>query len=305
MFAIFKRKRSHKNVEKINQTELFISKWQEVKRSVKEYDKELFKDCVCEVYEGKHLTSEQQISARRSNSQNFETEIEIFENLKHPNLLICFGLVQITGSPLSYFIVEKSDLNLFELRKSMVPNVPNEKWIRDVLIRLMDAVSFLHSKNYIHRNICAENIGVFNHGSTVKLKNFKFAQAANRRHSAVLFNDIVQSPEYLSPESVCGLPYKGTLQDSWSVGIVLAYLIKGEYPQWELGADREIVDFLLFKADGCPYECVDSKALKDFMKMLLNVDCCKRSTVAGVVKNYIGSQNMKFVRNGNAVDAPL
>ena len=138
---------------------------------------------------------------------------------------------------------------------------------------------------------------MFDHGSKLKLTNFKFAHFANGRNSETFFNDIVQSPEYLSPETASGLPYKGVLQDSWSVGIVLAFLVTGKHPEWELGADGETVDFLLFKAEGCPYERVGGRALKDFMKMLLCAVPSRRSSVAGVVENYIGSRNMRFVRN--------
>ena len=39
MFGLFKRKKKQKNVIKTNQIELFLSKWQEVKTNIKEYDK--------------------------------------------------------------------------------------------------------------------------------------------------------------------------------------------------------------------------------------------------------------------------
>ena len=39
MFGIFRRKKTNKNVKKTNQIEMFISKWQEVKTTTKEYDK--------------------------------------------------------------------------------------------------------------------------------------------------------------------------------------------------------------------------------------------------------------------------
>ena len=146
---------------------------------------------------------------------------------------------------------------------------------------------------------------MFDRGSKLKLTNFRFAQFSNRRNSETFFSDIVQSPEYLSPETMSGLPYKGTLQDSWSVGIVLAFLVTGKYPEWELGADGETVDFLLFKSEGCPYKRLEGRAVKDFMKMLLNVVPSKRSTVAGVVKNYIGSRNMQFVRSEKGFETPL
>ena len=241
-------------------------------------------DCICNIYCGKVLTKNEQVIAHRVNSENL-IEFEIVRNLRHPNLLHHFGDVSITGSPLSYFIVENHELTLFDYRKHV--NDPSEQWIINTFLQILDAVYFIHFKGYVHRNICAENILTFNAGTKMKISNFSNASFSMNASSEAMFSDIVQAPEYLSPETVLGIPYKGFLQDAWSTGIVLSYLISGRY-HWDLALNKDYINFLLFKKDGSPFKIVKNKTLKDFLTMLLNVSPQRRSTVFGIVTNYIG-----------------
>ena len=164
------------------------------------------------------------------------------------------------------------------------------------MFQILDAVYFLHSKGYIHRNICVENIFTFNSGTKVKISNFKHADFSKNSSSDAFFSDVIQAPEYLSPEIVSGLPYRGITQDAWSVGIVLSFLISGRY-LWDMAMDKNYVNFVIFKQDGSPFKVVRSKLLKDLLAMFLNVNPHKRSSVFGVVMSYIGVRNLKKWNN--------
>ena len=162
----------------------------------------------------------------------------------------------------------------------------DENFIVSTIFQLLNAVNFLHSKGYVHRNICAENTSVFNDGRLVKITSFSRAQKSTNGKFPAYFSDVVQAPEYLSPRVVSGLPYRGILQDTWAVGVVLIFLVTQRY-LWDLALNKTETAFKIFGTKECPFNSVEDKSLKYLLVKLLEVDDARMLSVSEIVDNWM------------------
>ena len=241
-----------------------------------------FNDFTYNLYPDKTIKKQHKVQAFRINEAN-PTEIEIVKKINHRNFISYFGEVHITGSFYSYYLAESSEVSLYEHRNN-TSSLP-ESFIVSTLFQLLNAVNFLHCKGYVHRNICAENTLLFNDGRLVKISKFSRAQRSTDKNSQ-FFSDVVQAPEYLSPRVVSGLPCRGVLQDTWAVGVILVFLIKGKY-LWNLAVSKEKICFKVFKAQGNPYESVGDESLKFMLLNLLELEDARMLSVSRIVDDWM------------------
>ena len=234
------------------------------------------------MYPDKTIQKKQKVQAFRINESN-PTELEIVKKINHRNFISYFGEVHVTGTFYSYYLAENSELSLYEHRINT--SSLSETFIVSTLFQLLNAVNFLHCKGYVHRNICAENLLLFNDGRLIKISNFSRAQRSSDKNCQ-FFSDVVQAPEYLSPRVVSGLPCHGVLQDTWAVGVVLVFLIKGKY-LWNLAVSKEKICFEVFKKNGCPYHNVEEESLKFMLLNLIELEDARMLSVSRIVDDWM------------------
>ena len=163
---------------------------------------------------------------------------------------------------LSYFIKKKDSLNLHETMTETIrkyPNPPggglNEVIVRHLLKQLANAMEFLRSQNFIHRDVkpqnllldpspyyyatvkpavqpfmahaksLAPNVGVETL-PTLKIADFGFARSLP---STSLAETLCGSPLYMAPEILRYEKYDARV-DLWSIGTVLYEMLVGKPP---------------------------------------------------------------------------
>lgn len=104
--------------------------------------------------------------------------------------------------------------------------LPVEK-VQRIFAQLVGAVSYIHSKSCVHRDLKLENVLLDKNGD-VKLVDFGFTREYEGKASYL--QTFCGTICYSAPEMLKGEKYAGEKVDVWSLGIVLYALLKGELP---------------------------------------------------------------------------
>lgn len=171
-------------------------------------------------------------------------EIEISKNVHHPNIVKCYDVFheESNGNDIYYIVMEffPSGSLLDYLKKS--GKCLNEETSCSFFKQMVSAVSYLHSKNIIHRDIKFENFVLVN-STQIKLIDFGFSIQSTpslnngnseKDYEIVNRNDYMRgtfcgSLAYSSPEIILHSRYSYSI-DIWSLGVVLFGMIFGTFP---------------------------------------------------------------------------
>ncbi len=162
--------------------------------------------------------------------KRFEAEQKILASLNHPDIS------QLIGGG----VTEQGDLFVI---MEYVDGVPIDVWCNRnrlgiderivIFQRVCRAVHYAHQNLVVHRDIKPENILVTKNGD-VKLIDFGIAKLLEPDGTETeLFHTRtgmhVMTPEFASPEQVCGKPIT-TASDIYSLGVLLYLLLSGRRP---------------------------------------------------------------------------
>jgi serine/threonine protein kinase len=133
-----------------------------------------------------------------------------------------------------YMIFELADSNLMDYYNNIYSELDEEMVFR-IFRKLAMAVKELHELGIAHRDIKLENILIFsgkckktgNESFKVKLADLGLSKCSDKNKK---FSDYCGSPIYSAPEVNGGMSYIGFKYDMWTLGIILYYLIHGDFP---------------------------------------------------------------------------
>jgi len=114
--------------------------------------------------------------------------------------------------------------DLFDLVESYPDGLPACE-IRTYLGQIADALSFLHSKGIVHRDIKDENV-VIGPGGRCVLIDFGSSGLVKKGG----WDTFSGTLDYAGPEILRGERYEGKEQDVWAFGVVAYVMIVGECP---------------------------------------------------------------------------
>jgi len=92
---------------------------------------------------------------------------------------------------------------------------------------MLEAVSYCHKSNVIHRDIKLENFLVDADLTTVKLTDFGLSTLFAQDKYLTTY---CGSTYYVAPEIILATPYSGVSADVWSLGITLFAMVTGRLP---------------------------------------------------------------------------
>merc|ERR1740123_392388 len=96
-----------------------------------------------------------------------------------------------------------------------------------VFAQCLLALSYVHSKRLLHRDIKCQNIFLMKSNGDVKLGDFGISKVME--HTAAVAGTVIGTPAYLAPEVCENEPYNSKV-DVWSLGIVLYELLSLKQP---------------------------------------------------------------------------
>ncbi|KAF7306971.1 hypothetical protein MIND_00489900 [Mycena indigotica] len=144
--------------------------------------------------------------------------LDFFEDNHYYYLVLPSSLPdQIPNQP-----VHASDL--FDLVESFPQGLPPSS-IRSYLGQMADALSFLHSRGIVHRDIKDENVVLGPQGKCILID---FGSSGLTKKGG--WDTFSGTLDYAGPEILRGERYEGKEQDVWAFGVVAYVLLVGECP---------------------------------------------------------------------------
>ncbi|CAD8048400.1 unnamed protein product [Paramecium sonneborni] len=144
-------------------------------------------------------------------------EIQILRQCNHKNIIHLIKVVE-SNKNINLIMEYGGDQSLKKVKKL------SEFEIQLVFFQLLKAVSYLHNKKIIHRDIKLDNI-LMNSQKEIKLIDFGFATEIDG-----FINTTYGTPSYMSPEILPPNPRYNEMTDIWSCGVVLYALLFNKFP---------------------------------------------------------------------------
>ncbi|RPA77255.1 kinase-like protein [Ascobolus immersus RN42] len=178
------------------------------------------------VYLGHHkLTNNSKVVLKSAfkHDANLAREIHHHRQLVHPHIARLYEV--IVTETMVWLVLEYCPGD--ELYGYLVKHgrLDTEK-VERIFSQLVGAVSYVHAKNCVHRDLKLENILLDKH-ENVKLCDFGFTREYERNK---LLDTYCGTVCYSAPEMLKGEKYHAYAVDVWSLGVILYTLLVGELP---------------------------------------------------------------------------
>ncbi|XP_029576205.1 caM kinase-like vesicle-associated, like [Salmo trutta] len=155
-----------------------------------------------------------------------KNEILILKMVNHPNIL---QLIDTFETRKEYFIIQELATGGDVFDWILDQGNYTERDASNVIKQVLEAVSYLHSLNIVHRNLKLENLMYYteNNHNKVVLRDFYLSKFENGS-----ITEPCGTPEYLAPEVVARHRY-GRPVDCWAVGVIMYILLSGNPPFYD------------------------------------------------------------------------
>lgn len=181
------------------------------------------------VYKVIHLNTRQYYAAKFAKDpeqERFHREAMAVAKVdQHPNIVKIHHASSHEGSPYLLFdFIEGEDLG-----RSHSGLLSFEDASR-VLIKISEAVAFIHEKGLLHRDLKPENILIRESDGEPLLMDFGLARVEDAE-SLTKSQDLLGTPHYMSPEQLTG-DHASVCEasDIWSLGVIYYELLLGQRP---------------------------------------------------------------------------
>ena len=155
----------------------------------------------------------------------FKREEEIGKILDHPGVMKVF----VDGDRSQvYMVMEWVEGRLLRKILDEQHKLPQERAVR-LMLGILDALGYTHSKGVAHRDLKPENIMV-DENDAIKLIDFGIAaSSSSRRLTFAKLSQTMGTPDYISPEQVRGK--RGDARsDLYALGVMFYEMLTGQVP---------------------------------------------------------------------------
>lgn len=167
-----------------------------------------------------------------------------------------------------------------------------EDHVKEIFGQIVLAVSYLHSKGVVHRDLKLENI-VLMKGNIVRLLDFGFSREIE---DGALMNTFCGSIHYAAPELFLRQPYSKEV-DVWSLGVILYALVSNRFPFDAQGNVNKQIE-LTVKGVMAPVDGI-SADLQTLFSTIFEKDRLSRATINDIMDSAWLQKGgyMRFMRS--------
>ncbi|KAI3378892.1 hypothetical protein SNEBB_003998 [Seison nebaliae] len=257
------------------------------------------------VYKMQHRNDQKKIAALKLMEIDYSSlndddfvEARILHKLHHSNILKLIECY-LTSSNLELFL-EFCGIGAVDSVMTSLEKNCSEHQILCISRKVLNALTYIHSKGIIHRDVKAGNILLTESGD-VKLADFGVSAMmanANGRRSTYIGTPHWMSPETINCETHPTDSYDNRV-DCWSFGITLIEMSEMEPPNNELKAARVTGRILRNEPPRLSYPKMWTTDYQEFVSICLIKNPTERPTAAEL------ETNKWFRKNANINDKPL
>ncbi|KAI2482917.1 SPS1 Serine-threonine protein kinase [Pyrenophora tritici-repentis] len=214
-------------------------------------------------------------SAKKDDS-NLAREIHHHRQFIHPHIARLYEV--IVTEELVWLVLEYcpgDELYNYLLAKGALEPAK----VQRIFTQLVGAVTYVHNKSCVHRDLKLENILLDKH-ENVKLVDFGFTREYEGKSNYL--QTWCGTICYSAPEMLKGEKYAGEKVDVWSLGIILYALLVGELP---FDDDDEIVTKTRILKEEPKYPENFPQQARELCQLLLSKRPILRPTLADILQN--------------------
>jgi len=216
------------------------------------------------------------LKSAKKNDANLAREIHHHRQFIHPHIARLYEV--IVTEELVWLVLEYcpgDELYNYLLAKGALE--PTK--VQRIFTQLVGAVTYVHNKSCVHRDLKLENILLDKH-ENVKLVDFGFTREYEGKSNYL--QTWCGTICYSAPEMLKGEKYAGEKVDVWSLGIILYALLVGELP---FDDDDEIVTKTRILKEEPNYPANFPQQAKELCQLLLSKRPILRPTLADILQN--------------------
>jgi len=203
-------------------------------------------------------------------------EAEVLRRFDHPHIIKLLDFQEDENNYVLFLEYCGGDLHSYLEGKESL----SESEARSIFKQILDAVSYLHSTGYAHRDLKLENILLESQKKGVKLGDFgccvkKLPEKISQKCG---------SPHYASPEMIEAHPYDPEKVDVWSLGVILYSLVCGNLP-FTVESDYldDMLEMIRFTPVYLPSRL--SSDLKHLLDGMLNKNADERLSIRSIMEH--------------------
>ncbi|KAJ3437754.1 ovarian-specific serine/threonine-protein kinase lok-related [Anaeramoeba flamelloides] len=225
--------------------------------------------------------------------ENGKNEIETLSVLNHPNVTKLYEMYKIKNK--MFLVMEYAKggslMDLIEEKSRFT-----ETEAAFVILILLKALKYLHSKNIIHRDLKPENILLMNSCdiTSILITDFGFSKFLQENEYTKTF---CGTATYMAPEILKQEEYD-TSVDIWSTGVILYLLLSGLPPFFDYSIPllhRKIMNGKLYFPKE-QFSTISKRAMK-LIKHFLKVNPKERITIDQALKNtWLLKKSNEFIK---------
>ena len=186
------------------------------------------------------VKSERHTETFQAGLRSFVNEARLLAQFDHPSLVKVYRFWEANGT--AYMVMPYYKGMTLKQSLKQLPTAPDEKWLKELLAPLLDALESIHREQCFHRDIAPDNILLLPEGRPLLL-DFGAARRVVGDMTQAL--TVILKPGYAPIEQYADVQHmkQGAWTDIYALGAVVYFAIMGKTPPPAVG--RMIKDDLV------------------------------------------------------------